>query len=53
MVYNESANNSTVTVSTGKEFVIELRENLTTGYSWNATGHPGTPDCERRSSYHG
>lgn len=41
MVYNESANNSTVTVSTGKEFVIELRENPTTGYSWNATVTPG------------
>ncbi len=37
MVYNESANNSTVIVSTGKEFVIELRENPTTGYMWNAT----------------
>ncbi len=37
MVYNESANNSTVTVFTGKEFVIELRENPTTGYMWNAT----------------
>lgn len=37
MVYNESANNSTVTVTAGKEFVIELRENPTTGYMWNAT----------------
>lgn len=37
MVYNESANNSTVNVTAGKEFVIELRENPTTGYMWNAT----------------
>jgi len=37
MVYNESANNSTVTATVGKEFIIALKENPTTGFMWNAT----------------
>ncbi len=37
MSYNESANNSTVNVTAGEEFKIDLKENPTTGYMWNAT----------------
>lgn len=37
MSYNESANNSTISTPIGKEFRIDLRENPTTGYMWNAT----------------
>lgn len=35
--YNNSANNSTVSVIQGASFMIELPENPTTGYQWNVT----------------
>jgi inhibitor of cysteine peptidase len=35
--YNESANGSIINVTAGKEFMIDLKENPTTGYRWVAT----------------
>lgn len=35
--YNDSNNNSTVTVKGGETFNISLAENPTTGYSWNVS----------------
>jgi len=35
--YNESANGSTINVTAGNEFMIDLKENPTTGYRWIAT----------------
>jgi inhibitor of cysteine peptidase len=35
--YNESANGSTINVTAGKEFMIDLKENPTTGFRWIAT----------------
>jgi inhibitor of cysteine peptidase len=37
MVYNESADGSTITVPVDGKFVVVLAENPTTGYSWNVT----------------
>jgi inhibitor of cysteine peptidase len=36
-VYNESANGQTITVPLNGTFAVMLRENPTTGYSWNIT----------------
>ncbi len=37
MVYNESADGSTITMPVDGKFVVVLAENPTTGYSWNVT----------------
>lgn len=36
-VYNESANGTTVAIPLGSTFTVWLKENPTTGYSWNVT----------------
>jgi inhibitor of cysteine peptidase len=36
-IYNESANGTTVNMTVGSTITVQLKENPTTGYTWNAT----------------
>jgi inhibitor of cysteine peptidase len=40
-VFNETANNTTVTLQAGSGITIHLAENPTTGYGWNVTSSRG------------
>lgn len=41
VTYTESDNGTTREIAAGSRFAVQLTENPTTGYSWNATASPG------------
>lgn len=46
-IYNESANGTTVNMTVGSSITIQLKENPTTGYTWNATVTKGLALTDR------
>jgi inhibitor of cysteine peptidase len=41
VTFTESDNGATKDIAARSQFAIQLKENPTTGYSWNATASPG------------